>query len=213
MSDLWPAPRPTDPVDRVVSLPGSKSLTNRALVLAVEAFEECADLFECGRGGLGRPLVETAGCLWLEPGEGDLTLEQARLPDVIVAMNAAIPDAIECIALSAADLRASAEAAARTFEAAGRRFLYLVPSAAVQRGSPGTFVYVVKEDQTVGVRSVTVGVAHGEEASIDQGLAVAPVDERSGDAADGEEAVATGAEGPRSTVTGASDQLATNAIK
>ena len=34
MSDLWPAPRPLDPVDRVVSLPGSKSLTNRALLLA-----------------------------------------------------------------------------------------------------------------------------------------------------------------------------------
>ncbi len=32
--DLWPAPRPLDPVDRVVSLPGSKSLTNRALLLA-----------------------------------------------------------------------------------------------------------------------------------------------------------------------------------
>ena len=32
--DLWPAPRPRDPVDRVVSLPGSKSLTNRALLLA-----------------------------------------------------------------------------------------------------------------------------------------------------------------------------------
>ncbi|MFC7726871.1 3-phosphoshikimate 1-carboxyvinyltransferase [Nocardioides sp. GCM10028917] len=37
MSELWPAPRPTDPVDRVVSLPGSKSLTNRALVLAAIA--------------------------------------------------------------------------------------------------------------------------------------------------------------------------------
>lgn len=34
MSDLWPAPRPLAPVDRVVSLPGSKSLTNRALLLA-----------------------------------------------------------------------------------------------------------------------------------------------------------------------------------
>ncbi len=32
--DLWPAPRPHHPVDRVVSLPGSKSLTNRALLLA-----------------------------------------------------------------------------------------------------------------------------------------------------------------------------------
>lgn len=32
--DLWAAPRPRDAVDRVVSLPGSKSLTNRALLLA-----------------------------------------------------------------------------------------------------------------------------------------------------------------------------------
>lgn len=37
MSDLWPAPRPHHPVDRRVSLPGSKSLTNRALVLAAIA--------------------------------------------------------------------------------------------------------------------------------------------------------------------------------
>ena len=37
MSELWPAPRPLEPVDRVVSLPGSKSLTNRALVLAAIA--------------------------------------------------------------------------------------------------------------------------------------------------------------------------------
>ncbi len=37
MSDPWPAPRPTEPVDRVVSLPGSKSLTNRALLLAALA--------------------------------------------------------------------------------------------------------------------------------------------------------------------------------
>ena len=32
--DPWPAPRATEPVRAVVSLPGSKSLTNRALVLA-----------------------------------------------------------------------------------------------------------------------------------------------------------------------------------
>ena len=34
---LWPAPRASHPVDAVVSLPGSKSLTNRALVLAAVA--------------------------------------------------------------------------------------------------------------------------------------------------------------------------------
>ncbi|GAA3825295.1 3-phosphoshikimate 1-carboxyvinyltransferase [Nocardioides panacisoli] len=36
-ADLWPAPVATAPVDAVVSLPGSKSLTNRALVLAALA--------------------------------------------------------------------------------------------------------------------------------------------------------------------------------
>ncbi|MEI5674782.1 MULTISPECIES: 3-phosphoshikimate 1-carboxyvinyltransferase [unclassified Nocardioides] len=35
--DPWPAPRATAPVDAVVTLPGSKSLTNRALVLAAVA--------------------------------------------------------------------------------------------------------------------------------------------------------------------------------
>lgn len=51
---------------------------DRALVLAVEIFEECADLFARARGRLARPLVEAAGCLWLEPGEGTLSLEQRR---------------------------------------------------------------------------------------------------------------------------------------
>ena len=37
MTDPWPAPRARHPVDAVVSLPGSKSLTNRALVLAAIA--------------------------------------------------------------------------------------------------------------------------------------------------------------------------------
>ncbi|NYJ02141.1 3-phosphoshikimate 1-carboxyvinyltransferase [Nocardioides thalensis] len=36
-ADPWPAPVATEPVDAVVSLPGSKSLTNRALVLAALA--------------------------------------------------------------------------------------------------------------------------------------------------------------------------------
>ena len=36
-ADPWPAPRATSPVDVTVTLPGSKSLTNRALVLAAVA--------------------------------------------------------------------------------------------------------------------------------------------------------------------------------
>lgn len=36
-ADLWPAPRAHQPVEAVITLPGSKSLTNRALVLAAIA--------------------------------------------------------------------------------------------------------------------------------------------------------------------------------
>jgi multidrug efflux system membrane fusion protein len=46
----------------------------------------------------------------------------------------------------------------------------LVPSAAVQRGSKGTFVYLVKEDRTVNVRPVVVGATQGEDTSIVSGL-------------------------------------------
>lgn len=52
-----------------------------------------------------------------------------------------------------------------------KRGATLVPSAAIQRGAKGTFVYVVNGDQTVGVRPVTVGAVHGEESAIDAGLA------------------------------------------
>ncbi|WHZ24661.1 MAG: Multidrug efflux system MdtABC-TolC, membrane fusion component MdtA [Nitrospira sp.] len=53
-----------------------------------------------------------------------------------------------------------------------KRDVTLVPSAAVQRGPKGPFVYVVNnEDQTVSVRVVTVGVIQGEETSIETGLA------------------------------------------
>jgi len=46
----------------------------------------------------------------------------------------------------------------------------IVPTAAIQRGPQGAFVYVVKTDQTVEVRPVTVGVTHMDEASIETGL-------------------------------------------
>lgn len=51
---------------------------DRALVLAVEIFAECADLFARSRGPLARPLVEAAGCLWLDPGQGTLSFERRR---------------------------------------------------------------------------------------------------------------------------------------
>jgi multidrug efflux system membrane fusion protein len=47
----------------------------------------------------------------------------------------------------------------------------LVPAVAVQRGSQGTFVYVVKPDQTVEVRPVKVGITAADSVSITSGLA------------------------------------------
>ncbi len=54
------------------------ALCDRVLVLAVETFEECVDLYTRGRKLTGHPLVEAAGCLWLEPGNGILAIESHR---------------------------------------------------------------------------------------------------------------------------------------
>jgi multidrug efflux system membrane fusion protein len=46
----------------------------------------------------------------------------------------------------------------------------LIPTPAIQRGTPGTFVYVVKADKTVAVATVKLGPAQGEVTSIASGL-------------------------------------------
>ncbi len=46
----------------------------------------------------------------------------------------------------------------------------LVPTAAIQRGAPGTFVYVVKPDGTVAVQKVTLGPRSGENVAVTQGI-------------------------------------------
>ena len=46
----------------------------------------------------------------------------------------------------------------------------VVPSAAVQRGAPGTFVYVVNTDGTVSLRVVSVGPVDGDRVAILSGL-------------------------------------------
>jgi len=47
----------------------------------------------------------------------------------------------------------------------------LVPTAAIQRGVQGTFVYVVKDDKTVSVAQVQVGSTQGEVTQIESGVA------------------------------------------
>lgn len=52
-----------------------------------------------------------------------------------------------------------------------RRNATLVPTAAVQRGADGTFVYVVKDDLTVAVTPVKLGPVQGEISTVDSGVA------------------------------------------
>jgi membrane fusion protein, multidrug efflux system len=48
----------------------------------------------------------------------------------------------------------------------------VIPSAAVQRASFGTFAYVVKPDRTVTIRRIDLGPAEGEKVAIAKGLTV-----------------------------------------
>jgi len=48
----------------------------------------------------------------------------------------------------------------------------VVPVAAIQRGQPGTFVYLVKADDTVEIRVVELGATDGERVQITGGLQV-----------------------------------------
>jgi multidrug efflux system membrane fusion protein len=47
----------------------------------------------------------------------------------------------------------------------------IAPTAAIQRGAPGTFVYLVKPDNTVTVKVVKLGPTQGENVAITDGLA------------------------------------------
>ncbi|MBI5589747.1 MAG: MdtA/MuxA family multidrug efflux RND transporter periplasmic adaptor subunit [Deltaproteobacteria bacterium] len=48
----------------------------------------------------------------------------------------------------------------------------VVPSAAIQRGPQGPFVYLVKPERTVSVQPVTLGVTQGDDTAITTGLAL-----------------------------------------
>jgi multidrug efflux system membrane fusion protein len=47
----------------------------------------------------------------------------------------------------------------------------LLPTAAVQRGAPGTFVYAVNEDRSVSVKPVKLGPVQGEITAVESGVA------------------------------------------
>ena len=47
----------------------------------------------------------------------------------------------------------------------------VIPIAAVQRGQPGTYVFVINPDDTVSVRKITLGPQNGEQVAVTNGLA------------------------------------------
>jgi multidrug efflux system membrane fusion protein len=51
----------------------------------------------------------------------------------------------------------------------------LIPQSAVQRGAPGTYVYLVNSDQTVSVRKITLGPGDATNIAVQQGLAVGDI--------------------------------------
>ena len=53
-----------------------------------------------------------------------------------------------------------------------RRDATVLPTTAIQRGAPGTFVYLVKDDNTVTVRPVTLGASANDLVAITKGLEV-----------------------------------------
>jgi membrane fusion protein, multidrug efflux system len=46
----------------------------------------------------------------------------------------------------------------------------IVPTSAIQRGAPGTFVYMVRPDQTVAIQPVVLGPTSGDRVAIQSGL-------------------------------------------
>ncbi|MBC7574015.1 MAG: MdtA/MuxA family multidrug efflux RND transporter periplasmic adaptor subunit [Herminiimonas sp.] len=51
-----------------------------------------------------------------------------------------------------------------------RRSVVVIPTAGIQRGTQGTFAYVVKPDNTVALQLITVGKVQGEDTEIVSGL-------------------------------------------
>jgi multidrug efflux system membrane fusion protein len=47
----------------------------------------------------------------------------------------------------------------------------VVPSVAIQRGTQGSYVFVVKPDQTVAARPITVGPSQGDDTAVETGIA------------------------------------------
>ena len=97
----------------------------RALVLAVETFDECADLYSRGRWLVKRPLVEAAACALLVPGDRRVRYEAPRTPSALETLaRARAGETFACgplIALALARAAGAADSVTLTGEWRGRR--------------------------------------------------------------------------------------------
>jgi 3-phosphoshikimate 1-carboxyvinyltransferase len=92
VTDLWPAPRARAALDAVVALPGSKSVTNRALVLAALAVGRSVvrrplrsrdtELMAAALRVLGVPVTDGPSGDWLVDGVGGPLMPTAATVDV-----------------------------------------------------------------------------------------------------------------------------------
>ena len=97
----------------------SSHACDRVLVLAVEIFEECADLYAGARRTHGHPLVEAAACLWLEAGRGTVTLAPAEPRRAVSALRRRLGETFSVEPLAAVDWWRE-RGAVGTLELAGR---------------------------------------------------------------------------------------------
>jgi len=97
----------------------------RALVLAVETFEECTDLYSRGRWLVKRPLVEAAACALLVPGARRVRYEVPRTPSALETLaRARAGETFACgplIALALTRAAGAADPVTLTGEWRGRR--------------------------------------------------------------------------------------------
>jgi hypothetical protein len=97
----------------------------RALVLAVETFEDCADLYSRGRWLVKRPLVEAAACALLVPGARRVRSDAPRTPSALETLTRArAGETFACgplIALALARDAGAADSITLTGEWRGRR--------------------------------------------------------------------------------------------
>ena len=97
----------------------------RALVLAVETFEECAELYAKGRWLVGRPLVEAAACALLVPGARRTRYDAPRAPSALETLaRARAGETLACaplIALALAREAGAGDSIGVTGEWRGRR--------------------------------------------------------------------------------------------